>query len=90
MGRVTQSTSEISTNQLGSTLPINTSQQQQRNPGILSPQPTPNKWSITKKPLTHTDISKLPDNQVVLVTYFKTFLETIENTCLNNEFHEEK
>ena len=26
----------------------------------------------------------------MLVTYFKTFLETIENTCLNNEFHEEK
>lgn len=34
-----------------------------KNVGILSPPPTPNEWSVTKKLFTYTYILKVPDNQ---------------------------
>lgn len=59
--------------------------------------PTYSRWRfweslipITKKLFTYADILIVPDNQLVLVIFFERTLETIENTCSNNEFHEEK
>lgn len=61
----------------------------------MSTPPTPdegfeNPLYPSQKNFTYADILIVPDNQLVLVIFFERTLETIENTCSNNEFHEEK